>query len=85
MGLGLVVLILVAVAAGFAAFTASKADPTTAIGFGLVTAIAGGAVYVGGEGDVRLIGVGLLLVSVFSATAALLAARTTRTRDRTPQ
>lgn len=81
-GIGLVVLILVAVAAGFAAFTASKAESSTAMSFALVLAVAGGAVYIGAEGDVRLLGIGLLLVAVFSATGALLAVRTTQ-RDHT--
>ena len=45
MGLGLVVMILVAVAGGFAAFTASKADSSTAMSVALVFAVAGGAVY----------------------------------------
>lgn len=84
MGLGLVVLILVAVAAGFAAFAASKAETSTAMSFALVLAVAGGAVYIGAEGDVRLLGMGLLLVAVFSATGALLAARTPR-GDQTPR
>jgi uncharacterized membrane protein YGL010W len=79
MGLGLLVAILVAVAAAFAAFTASKAESSTAMSFALVLAVAGGAVYIGAESDMRLVGGGLLLVAVFSATGALLATRTTRT------
>lgn len=79
MGLGLVVLLLALVAAGFAAYTAFKADAATAMSFALVMAVAGGAVYIGAEGDGRFIGAGLLLVSVFSATGALLARRSTRT------
>lgn len=78
MGLGLVVLILAAAAAGFAAFTVSKTDSSTAMSFALVLAVAGGAVFIGAEAEARLLGVGLLLVAVFSATGALLAARTTQ-------
>ena len=84
MGLGLAVVILAAVAAGFAAFAASKADSSTAMSFALVLAVAGGAVYIGAEGDTRLLGVGLLLIAVFSATGALVAAQKTR-RDHTPR
>ena len=85
MGLGLVVAILVAIAAGFAAFVASRADSAAGMGFALVMAVAGGAVYIGAEGDARLIGSGLLLIAVFSAVGALISATRAARADHTPR